>query len=420
MNRAFYNGISGSKSYQYGIDTIGNNIANINTNGYKANVPQFAELFTDKVASIKNSDTPVQSDQGFGVRANSSAIDLSQGNIQKTDRSLDLAIMGEGWFGLSNEGTDGINFTRNGSFAYNKDGDLVSPDGGYLMGTLSKELNNGKLNTIVDYMPLNGVDTQEPMKLPQNLLLGAVPTKNVSIHGNLGVEGVTQRYSTEIYTKAGDKRDLLIRIEKDLKQKEGESKWKMFVSIKDKEGKTLFKAKPEPLIFDGNGAIKTFTPPTIDNEGTKIKLSLGGDFNGLVALGGNFIGKDIVKDGTSKGNLLDYHLNQDGHLIANFDNGRASVVGKVAIYHFQNDQGLAKLGGNHFVQTANSGKPIFYQNEKGENIIGSKLAPYAVERANTSAATALTNLIIMQKAFDANAKCITTGDQLIQAALKML
>lgn len=414
MNRAFYNGISGVKSQQFGIDTWGNNISNISTNGFKANIPQFAELFNDKLAQISNTG-PVQSDQGFGARAHSSAISMKQGSIVQTDRKLDVAIMGDGWFGVTN-GEDGVAFTRNGNFSSNKNGDLVNSEGAFLIGTLSPSLKTGKLTEVSNFIPLATATEQTTMRMPDNLVLGAVATKNVTIDGNLDVEGVTGKYSTNIFMPSGEKGSIKIRIERDEVQPKLGSSWSLVAQIKDQAGETIFESEPGKMIFGANGALVTFEKPKIDNSGINIDLNVGN----MVTLDGGATAKGIQADGLPQGKLIDYHIDRDGHVVANFDNGRASAVGKIALFHFQNDQGLTKLGDNLFQQSSNSGEAFFFKDALGRPAAVTDLMPHALEKANVSTAEALTQLIVMQKAFDASAKSITTGDQLLQTALKML
>ena len=414
MNRAFYNGISGVKSQQFGIDTWGNNISNISTNGFKANIPQFAELFNDKLAQISNTG-PVQSDQGFGARAHSSAISMKQGSVVQTERKLDVAIMGDGWFGVTN-GEEGVAYTRNGNFASDKNGDLVNSDGAFLIGTLSPNLQDGKLADVSNFIPLAAATEQTTMRMPDDLILGSVATKNVVIHGNLGVEGVTGKFSTHIFMPNGEKGSIKIRIEKDENQPAQGSSWTLIAQLKNQAGETLFESDPGEIVFGANGGLVKFDKPKIDNDGVNIDLKI----DNMVTLAGNFIGKGIDADGLPQGKLIDYHIDRDGHVVANFDNGRASAVGKIALFHFQNDQGLTKMGDNLFAQSSNSGEAFFFKDALGRPSAGTDLLPHALEKANVSTAEALTQLIVMQKAFDASAKSITTGDQLLQTALKML
>jgi len=106
-------------------------------------------------------------------------------------------------------------------------------------------------------------------------------------------------------------------------------------------------------------------------------------------------------------------------IIANFSNGKNGVIGAIPIFHFQNEQGLDNIGGQNFIETQNSGKAFTYKDNSGNYIIGGRIKNYALETSNVKLSTALTELIIMQKAFDANSKSITTSDEMIKKAIDM-
>jgi len=114
-----------------------------------------------------------------------------------------------------------------------------------------------------------------------------------------------------------------------------------------------------------------------------------------------------------------YNLNEDGQIIASFNNGKQSSVGQIAIYHFQNDQGLNRLSGTQFSASSNSGKAIFYKDAENNNIIGTRLTTHQLEDSNVDITSGLTDLIILQRSYEANAKSITTADEMIQKALNM-
>jgi flagellar hook protein FlgE len=344
---------------------------------------------------------------------------MKQGSVVQSDRKLDVSIMGDGWFAVQN-GEDGVAFTRNGSFSYDVNGRVVNNDGAYVMGTLSEDIQDGRLSDVSNFAPLATSDNQTTLQLPNDLTLGGVPTKNVSIHGNLGIEGVTGKFATTIFTEEGKKNTLKLRIEKDFEQPERGSSWSLVATVLDEAGAVKFESKPSKILFGSNGAVVKYDKPKIKNGGVNINLNLETKFGGLVTLGGNYIGKEIVSDGVSEGKLIEYHIDRKGQIMANFDNGRASAVGKIALFHFQNDQGLNKIGDNLFTQSANSGEAFFYKDALGRDAAVTELMPYALEKSNVSTAEALTQLIVMQKAFDASAKSITTGDQLLQTALKMV
>ncbi|MDH5465089.1 MAG: flagellar hook-basal body complex protein [Thiovulaceae bacterium] len=419
MNRAFYNGISGTKSHQFGIDTWAHNISNINTNGYKANIPQFAELFSTKQANISE-QTPVQSDLGNGSRAHSSAANMDQGTLVKTDKGKDLAIVGEGWFGVQSSDGNKMEYTRNGNFTFNAHGDLVTEDGNYLMGTLNPLLTTKRIEKPVINYEITTLAGQQPLKLPLDLVLDGMPTKNVTITGNLGVEGTTAKYNKKIFNKDGQEELFQIKIEKSINQPATGALWNLVATINDKNGKEVFKSKPAPILFDTEGHVKAFRPPFINNAGVKLNLDIGKGNSGVVAMGGDAFGKSITADGQEKGLVTGYEINETGNIMAQFDNGLASSVGVIPLYHFQNDQGLNKVGDTKYSESPNSGPAFFYLDADNRPTLGSKIAAYTLEKSNTSAAVALTQLIVMQKAFDANAKSITTGDQMIQEALRMV
>ena len=130
-------------------------------------------------------------------------------------------------------------------------------------------------------------------------------------------------------------------------------------------------------------------------------------------------GRVAQKDGHPEGFLKAYGMDGNGNVIAEFSNGRSSAVAKVAVYHFQNDQGLTRTTSTLFQASSNSGEAIFYTNENGEFILGSSILSNYLESSNVNLATALTELIVMQKAFSGNAKSITTSDEMIQNAIQM-
>ena len=173
--------------------------------------------------------------------------------------------------------------------------------------------------------------------------------------------------------------------------------------------------------FAGSGTILSSTIPTVSNGGTPLTIDIGkpNTFTGFVSNINLNRSRSETHNGYVPGLLKRYGMDGNGNIIAEFDNGRSTPVAKIAVYHFQNDQGLESVGSTMFRYSANSGKAIFYTNKDGETIQGSKIFSNRLENSNVVLATALTELIVMQKAFDASAKSITTSDQMIQNAINM-
>ncbi|ATB70973.1 flagellar hook protein FlgE-like [Sulfurospirillum diekertiae] len=175
------------------------------------------------------------------------------------------------------------------------------------------------------------------------------------------------------------------------------------------------------LTFGGAGQLLSNTVPTLSNGGTPLELNLGtvGNFDGLISSTTIKKANVATSNGSAEGFLKDYAMDTNGNVIAEFSNGKSSAVAKVAIYHFQNDQGLTQDSSSLFEASNNSGKPIFYTDKNGESFLGSTIFSNKLEGSNVSMATALTELLITQKAFDASSKSITTSDDLIKNAINM-
>jgi flagellar hook protein FlgE len=186
--------------------------------------------------------------------------------------------------------------------------------------------------------------------------------------------------------------------------------------------------KTGTLSFDSNGILISNTIPPLSNEGVTLELNLGTPLNsniqgsgydGFTSLKDNKFSNSVKSNGKTEGFLRDYAINENGEVVAEFTNGESVPIAKVGIYHFQNDEGLYSVGDSLFQESANSGKPIFYQNSDGKYYNNSKIASSMLEEGNVSLSNALTELIVLQKAYDANARSITTSDQMIKKAINM-
>ena len=175
------------------------------------------------------------------------------------------------------------------------------------------------------------------------------------------------------------------------------------------------------LTFGGSGELTSNTLSTLNNGGTALTLDLGtvGGYDGLISSTSIEKSNVVNANGVAEGFLKDYGMDENGNVIAEFSNGRSSAIAKVAVYHFQNDQGLTSVSDNLFAQSSNSGKAIFYTDANGESFLGTSILNHELEGSNVSLATALTELIIVQKAFDSSSKSITTSDELLQNAINM-
>ena len=232
-----------------------------------------------------------------------------------------------------------------------------------------------------------------------------------------------EKFVTELLNADGTKNTLELTLTKRVPQGANGTVWEAAATVKDASGATISNANGE-LNFDHEGRLVNSTLGALDNNGSQIEL----DFGTPVAAGQIYSGVtstsqaksiSIAQDGVREGILKDYYTNDSGNILAQFTNGQVRSVGKVALYHFQNEQGLAKMGDNIYSQSANSGAAFFYKDAGGKSIYGAKLASSMLEQSNVDLAQALTEVIVTQKAYDANAKSITTSNEMLQRAIEL-
>lgn len=380
MLRSLYSGISGLRAHQTMLDVTGNNIANVNTAGFKASSTQFQDTLSQMTqgASGPQAETggsnPAQI--GLGVRVAGVSTNFAQGSSQSTGRATDMMISGDGFFVTSKGGQQ--LFTRAGAFSPDAAGQLVSPDGGILQGWTAV---NGVVNTggPVGDLALNA-----------NNLVPAVSTNAVTVDGNLPSEGGTLERVVKVYDATGAERNLTLTF-----TGAGNS-WN--VSGADENGST----GTATLGFT-NGKLTSGGPLTVG--GITVNLPEVSSFAGMTSLAVS------GQNGSAAGKLESYTLGNDGSLIGSFSNGVKQVLAKIALANFTNPSGLEKTGGSSYVATANSGGVQL--GGAGDAGIGS-LSGGSLEMSNVDLSQEFTNLIVAQRGFQANARIITTSDEVLQ------
>lgn len=380
MLRSLYSGISGLRAHQAMLDVTGNNIANVNTAGFKASTTQFQDTLSQMTQGASSpqaqsgGSNPAQI--GLGVRVAGVSTNFSQGSSQSTGRATDMMISGEGFFVTSKGGQQ--LFTRAGSFNFDAASQLVSPDGGILQGWTAK--SGGAIDTAgaIGDITLN----------PNNMVAAA--TSAVTLDGNLPAEGATLNRVVKVYDATGAERSLSLTF-----TGAGDS-W----SVSGTDGTA--NAGPATLTFDKGRFVSA---GTLNIGAVAVDLSKVSAFAGMTSL--------IVsgQNGSATGKLESFTLGNDGSLIGSFSNGTKQVLAKIALAKFTNPTGLEKAGGSSYVATANSGGVQL--GGAGDAGIGT-LAGGSLEMSNVDLSQEFTNLIVAQRGFQANARIITTSDEVLQ------
>jgi len=417
MTQAFYTGISGIRTNSAGIDITANNLANIDTVGFRGNGYEFSSLFENMITT-PGSGSSVNSSVGVGSKLQASPLIFQKGSPILSDKSTDLALFGDGWFGI--EGNGQTMYTRDGNFTFDKNDDLVTQDGHYVLGTIGGNISdNNVLTAQLPEVKLQDVNAQQKLRFPKLLTFPAQPTSNAKFYGNLGTDTGIKTMSAGVVDPQSNKNDLRLEFSLSATQTPPGTQWDVTAKTKSLDGTTIYDTKIGKVSFDDAGALLSSTLTSIDNNGAKVAIDLGSAFGGVTAISNIPVTASSLADGTIGGDLRGYDINKNGEVVATFTNGMQSSVGKIAVYHFQNDQGLTRINGSRFEESNNSGKPLFFKDANGQNIIGSDIANFKLEGSNIEMSTGLTDLIVLQRAYDANSKSITTADQMIQKALNM-
>ncbi|HEV7755520.1 MAG TPA: flagellar hook protein FlgE [Mycobacteriales bacterium] len=385
MLRSLFAGISGLRAHQTMMDVTGNNIANVNTAGYKASQTVFQDTLSQMIqgagAPQGNAGGTNPAQVGLGVRVGGIFTNFGQGSAQATGRSTDLMIQGDGFFVVRKDGQD--LYTRAGAFNFDSLGQLVSPDGAKVMGWGAV---NGAINTNAAAAPLS---------LPVGTMLPPAATGNVTVGGNLpGDSTSTTPITTSITVYDAQGNPIALKTSF---LKTSPTTWDVTMT----DGTTT--VGPTPLTFSATG-----TAPTPSSMAF-------GAIN--VALGGitNYAGVSTVaalnQDGSAVGSLQAFSISPDGTLVGVFSNGLRQDLGRIAMASFNNPPGLEKVGNTNFRATVNSG--VAQLGTAGAGGRGA-LAGGSLEMSNVDLAQEFTNLIVAQRGFQANSKVITASDEILQ------
>ncbi len=385
MLRSLFSGISGLRAHQQMMDVTGNNIANINTTGYKTAQTTFEDTLSQLVRAAGapqggvGGTNPAQI--GLGVRLGAIVNNFAQGAAQTTGRNTDMMINGDGFFVVQEAGQE--LYTRNGSFSFDTTGNLVTEDGGIVQGWSAV---NGVVNTNASVGPI---------QLPMGTLLPPKATANVKVGGNLPGDTTNPTpivTSITTYDAQGNQVTLSASF-----TKVTPTQWSVTLT----DGGVS--AGPNTLDFAPDGS--TPTPTSMTVNGVNVDLSGVTSFAGQSTVGA------LTQDGSAAGSLQSFTIAQDGTLTGVFSNGLKQTLAQVALANFSNPTGLEKAGNSSYRTTANSGNAqLGIAGTAGRGL----LQQGALEMSNVDLAQEFTNLVIAERGFQANSRVITTSDEILQ------
>jgi flagellar hook protein FlgE len=421
---SLYTGVSGLAAQGEALGVVGDNIANANTTGFKASRAEFSDIISKSLKGVLGGNQI-----GRGVKIGAVNPILTQGNVDATEKVTDLAISGDGHFVL--KGSDGESFTRDGSFHFDKEGMFVTNDNQRVQGFEADDKGN-IVNKLSD------------IKFPR-ALIPAKATNTLSLDLNLDSRTEvgkvfnpedphsTSHYSTgvEVFDSQGNKHLMTMFF-----NKTADRQWDVHGMC---EGKEVTGGKPGKFseVFSGkigftvDGKLDTeviaknafnFTGGALQNQ--QIKLDFGDSITtkkGKGLTGSKQYGKesDLIswkQDGSAAGTITGLSFNDDGVLTALYSNGAAQDLAQVALAKFENPEGLFKVGNNRLKEARDSGTAsVGKANSSGRGRLFAK----SLERSTVDLAMEFVNLIQNQRGFQANAKTITTTDELLNEVIQL-
>jgi flagellar hook protein FlgE len=410
MMRALFAGMSGLRNHQTKMDVIGNNIANINTTAFKASRVTFKEAF---VQLLQGASRPPGNTGGInpiqiGTGMNVGSIDqlFTQGSLESTGQPLDLAIQGDATFVLS----DGLKkvYTRAGNFQLDAQGHLISPSSGFVVQGINADAQ-GNFSTAA---AIGDVQLRLGDKAP------AQATSVVNLSGNLdssAVVGATHQMGITVYDNTGTPQNLQL-----LFTKTSATTWDWAPSCATA---TITPAGTGTVTFSSNtGTLSSFTYPGGAGTLTLTPTAGGAPFNTLISPGtiNGFDGlasfanpsNAIIasQNGYQAGSLQTISVDNKGVISGYFTNGVTRSLAQLSLAQFTNPSGLLRSGDNTYLESANSGGAVV---GFAGGTISSTITPGALEGSNVDISQEFTEMIIAQRGFQANAKVITTADEML-------
>ena len=465
-------GLSGLNAAQADLRVTGNNISNVSTIGFKQSRAEFANVYaTSKGGSVSTAI-------GSGVRLAATSQQFTQGNLIFTDNNLDLAITGDGFFSLEDTSGNSV-YTRNGQFKVDGDGFVVDNSGsklqGYGIDKATNEINTGIVSDLQVIATNIAPKPTGNASLIANLDAGAEafpipaagdPTFLMDDNGTVDPNTYAHTTSFTSFDSLGNSMQTSLYFRKvegdstttpetpvtwDVGIKQVDANGNIFNNMgftsavgdipEILEGEIVAPATQlmDAVIFLNNGSIDPTSTDTADGKlnftfdlsapvnpvmtadavpanNPLIVQTLTIDANDLTQYGANFGITNLTQDGYTTGQLSGIEIDQTGVVLARFTNGKSSNLGQIYLTTFTNNQGLSQLGNNYWAESLSSGQGVI-------NIPGSGNAGLinsgANEDSNVDLTAQLINLITAQRNFQANAKTITTANQVTQTLLQI-
>lgn len=424
---AFYTGLTGLKAHSVALNVIGNNLANVNTVGFKGSRVSFSELFAGASGGFGVNGAGMPHQVGSGVQLAAVEQMFQQGSMQPSDINTDLSINGSGFFALKS--SDGLPvYTRAGNFSFNAEGYLVDPSGNRVQGYTQRDSNGSIIATgqPTDILIPTGVTAppESTSYFLQTMNLNANATVD-----NPATTGADESQffspSVSVYDSLGGEHNLTIKFNPvDTDADNHLDQWTYTAQI---DGVNVPGATGSGTItFDSNGRLATpagnitFNLPAFANGAAAqtVEWRLYDSSNNPVVTGfqSDSAVADLSQNGYSSGRLQSLAVDDAGIISGVFTNGQTLQLAQISVASFNAPGGLLRMGNNTYAASLGSGPAALGTANSGGR---GKVASRSLELSNVDITDQFTELIITERGYQSNSRIITTTDTMMQEALQL-
>lgn len=405
---SFSQALSGLNAASSSLGVLGNNIANAQTVGFKGSAAQFSDVFAN--ANV-----------GLGTRVADVVQDFSDGNLEGTGRNLDLAISGQGFLRFEQEGQ--VSYSRNGQLGLSPEGYLTNSSGARVMGYgltdpngVAPQIKAGAqpevLRISAEEMPAQATNqVAMTLNLDARNQADEIPGQ---VTVNDGAATLDYHYSNNftVYDSLGNPRNTTVYYEKT-----GDNTW---------QARTVMEGQHDPnmdfnLVFNQNGTLiepaADAMPPLTFEPGAGVEpLKFTLNLTGTTQFGNESATSALTQNGFTSGAFVGITIDPDGTIMRNYTNEQSRPAGQIALASFRNTEGLRPYGDNAWLATTASGGELL--GPPGSGSLGA-IESGAVETSNVDMAKQLVEMIVTQRAYQANSQTIKTQDEVLQTAINL-
>jgi len=419
---ALFTASSALQAFSSDLDLIGNNLANLNTTGFKSQTIGFQDLLYQTLqsgsAQTTNTGSLNPEQIGFGVQLGATGSDFTEGTATATGNPLDASIQGSGFFVVAN-GTQ-VFYTRSGNFSIDSSGQLIDANTGDLVQRFGNVGEGGGGN------PAFQIPGNTAITIPTGVTVPGTATNSVTLQGNISANqavGGTTTASIQVFNNQGSTAALTLTFTETAANTYAVSGTvsgagtSVTISGGGGAGGNQVSFDPTTGLLTSPSTLTATLNGTPGNQAVTLNLGTPGASNGITQFGGASTISAVAQNGSGPGTLKSESIDQNGILEGVFSNGASIPIAQLAIANFANPAGLTRVGNNYFVTSSASGNPIVGPANSGG---AGSIEGGTLEGSNVDISTEFTNLILAQNGFEVNARTVTVADQILQATAALI